>query len=77
MSEHNVVDAIWFNAIGIVRVRPGTGEDKFYIGGAEGINEEDDVQRIAAWGTPIHFETLASFFARPIKAARAKAKGEE
>lgn len=66
MREYNVVDAIWFNAIGIVRVRPEVGEDKFYIGEAEGVDEEDDVQRIAAWGTPVHSEMFESFFNRAL-----------
>ena len=68
MSEYNVVDVIWFTnlGVGIVRVRPEVGEDKFYIGQAEGVDEEDDVQWIASWGTPIYPEVLAEFFARPI-----------
>lgn len=66
MSEYNVVDAIWFNAIGIVRVRPEVGDDKFYIGEAEGVDEEDDVQRIATWGTPVRPEDFKEFFTRQL-----------
>lgn len=65
MSEYNVVDALWFNKLGIVRVRPEVGEDKFYIGPCDyGASEEWDSQNIAAWGTPVHPEVLETFFSR-------------
>ena len=64
MSEYNVVDAIWFNNVGIVRVRPEVGEDKFYMGHGAGLDEEEDKRYIAAWGTPVHPEVLETFFSR-------------
>lgn len=69
MREYNVVDAIWFNNVGIVRVRPEVGEDKFYMGHGACFDEEEDKQYIAAWGTPVHPEVMAEFFARPINRA--------
>jgi hypothetical protein len=33
---YNVVSAVWFGTIGIVRVRPEHGADKFYIGSGLG-----------------------------------------
>ena len=69
MREYNVVDSIWFNEIGIVRVRPEVGEDKFYIGPCKGGTEEEDTRYIATWGTPVYPEVLKDFFARPINRA--------
>ena len=68
MREYNVVDVIWFNEIGIVRVRPEVGEDKFYMGPCEipSVSEEHDRQNIAAWGTPVNPEVLKYFFAREL-----------
>jgi len=66
MREYNVVDAIWFNNVGIVRVRPEVGEDKFYMGHGAGFDEDEDSRYIATWGTPVHSEMFESFFNRAL-----------
>lgn len=63
MEKYNVVDAIWYGNIGIVRVRPAVGDDKFYIGLGKGISEEDDKQYIAAWGKPFYPQMIERFCA--------------
>lgn len=61
--EYNVVDSTWFGTIGIVRVRPEFGEDKFYIGQGAGFSQEEDEQSIARSGMP-YYPTAMEFFAR-------------
>ena len=60
---YNVVDSVWFGKIGIVRVQPEYGEDKFYIREASGIDKLEDEQYIAAYGYPFYPERLKGFFA--------------
>lgn len=62
MEKYNVIDSVWFGVIGIVRVRPEYGPDKFYIGTGHGYNKEQDEQHIAEWGLPYYPEHLESFF---------------
>jgi hypothetical protein len=62
MKEYNVVDSVWYDTIGIVRVRPEYGDDKFYIGSGHGHNKEVDEQHIAEWGLPYYPQALTSFF---------------
>jgi len=47
------IDAIWFcgsTNVGIVRVYQD-GRFMYYIGGCAGLNEDDDKQYIADWGS--------------------------
>lgn len=60
-KEYNVVDAIWFNTIGIVKVDTGYGL-KWYIGNTSGENEEYDKQYIAKYGTPVYPGVIKEFF---------------
>ena len=59
---YNVVSAVWFGTIGIVRVRPAHGDDKFYIGSGLGHAVKKDEQHIAEWGMPFYPKTLKNFF---------------
>jgi len=59
---YNVVSAVWFGTIGIVRVRPDYGDDKFYIGSGWGHDVKKDEQNIAEWGVPFYPTILENFF---------------
>lgn len=69
---YNVVSAVWFGTIGIVRVRPDYsdghsqnrdyGDDKFYIGSGHGHDAKKDEQHIAEWGMPFYPKNLKNFF---------------
>lgn len=61
MGDYNVIDSIWYGVIGIVRVRPAHGPDKFYIGSGHGHNKEQDEQHIAEWGLPYYPEVVSEF----------------
>jgi hypothetical protein len=60
-EEYNVIDAIWFNNIGIVKVDTGYGL-KWYIGNGSGENAEYDKQYIAKYGIPVYPGVLKQFF---------------
>lgn len=60
-EKYNVVDAIWFNTIGIVKIDTGYGF-KWYIGDASGEDEEYDMQYIAKYGIPVYPGALKEFF---------------
>lgn len=48
-----ILDARWFNGrscVGVVRVEDPYDGIKYYIGTAEGFEEEIDMEYIAAWG---------------------------
>jgi hypothetical protein len=62
MQDYNVVDSVWYDTIGIVRVRPEYGDDKFYIGNGFGVNKYLDEQDIARNGMPYYPQALTSFF---------------
>lgn len=62
MEHYNVINSVWFGTIGIVRVRPEHGRDKFYIGTGHGHDQKADEQHIAEWGLPYHPENLETFF---------------
>lgn len=66
MTKYNVIDSVWFGTIGIVRVRPDFGEDKFYIGQGLGLNKEYDEQAIAEQGMPYYPKMLEHFFTRDV-----------
>lgn len=46
-----VLDAIWFNKVGIVRVEDEYDGIKYYVKDVDGLNEEDDMWNIAYWGS--------------------------
>lgn len=62
MGDYNVIDSVWFGNIGIVRVRPEYGDDKFYIGIGAGDSQQTDEQAIAEWGMPYYPQALERFF---------------
>lgn len=62
MEDYNVIDSVWHGNIGIVRVRPEYGDDKFYIGIGAGHDKQTDEQHIAEWGMPYYPQALESFF---------------
>jgi hypothetical protein len=62
--KYNVIDSVWFNTIGIVRVRPDFGQDKFYIGQGLGLDQKADEQHIARCGMPYRPDLLDVFFSQ-------------
>ena len=46
-----ILDAIWFNKVGIVRVEDEYEGIKYYIKEVDGLNEEDDIWKVADWGS--------------------------
>jgi hypothetical protein len=60
----NILDAIRFNNIGIVKVKPSHGEVKYCIGTGFGNDEEEDANYIAMHGHPFilpdNFKTNAT-----------------
>ena len=57
-----IKDVLWFTSldktIGIVKNENG----KCYIGVAKGINEQDDINTIANFGSPVTKDVLLRFF---------------
>lgn len=57
-----ILDSIWFNDIGIVKVLTVNQEIKFYIGKTKlGNNQEQDEQHIAEWGMTVPPKLLFEF----------------
>lgn len=56
MNNYNIVQSYWFSSlhccIGIVEIENSIGEHKFYIGPANGHNQQSDEEFIAAFGAP-------------------------
>lgn len=53
----------WFTpgqgpCIGVVSVVNDVGERRLYIGTGDGLSEEADARKIAAWGTRVHKDML-------------------
>ena len=46
-----ILDARWFNSIGIVRVEDKYEGIQYFIGYADGADEDADKQHIADWGS--------------------------
>lgn len=46
-----ILDAIWFNKVGIVRVEDEYEGIKYYIKEVDGLNEEEDMWKVADWGS--------------------------
>jgi hypothetical protein len=61
MGDYNVINSIWFGNIGIVRIRPLYGDDKFYIGTGDGYSQENDEQDIARSGMPYYPGVMEKF----------------
>jgi len=61
-NEYTVVDSFWFGYIGIVKVKYGNGEYKFYIGQGTGNHQQEDEQLIARTGAPVSPQALGMFF---------------
>ncbi len=63
-NKYNVVDSIWFNEVGIVKVLDDVGDAKYYIGKTSPTNatQEEDEQFIAAWGSEISIYIVKHFF---------------
>jgi len=63
MSEkYKVVESIWFNRIGIVKIETMYFGFKYYIGVGEGVNQDEDEQKIARNGMPVYKESINQFF---------------
>lgn len=63
MSEkYEVVKSIWFNHIGIVKVKTNYFGYKYYIGQGAGLDEEEDEQKIARNGMPVSKLMIDEFF---------------
>lgn len=46
-----ILDVIWFNKVGIVRVEDEYEGIKYYIKDVDGLNEEDDTWKVVDWGS--------------------------
>lgn len=46
-----ILDVMWFNKVGIVRVEDEYDGIKYYIRDVEGLNEEADKWKVAEWGS--------------------------
>lgn len=59
---YNVIDSVWFDKIGIVKVQTKYNGIKYYIGKGRGLDESEDEQFIAKLGMPVSKIVLKSFF---------------
>lgn len=46
-----ILDAMWFNKVGIVQVEDEYDGIKYYIKEVDGLNEEEDTWKVAEWGS--------------------------
>lgn len=46
-----ILDVMWFNKVGIVRVEDEYEGIKYYIKDVHGLSEELDKQSVASWGS--------------------------
>ena len=60
--KYDVQKSIWFNKIGIVKVKTKFNGNKYYIGTGGGLNQNIDEQHIAKLGMPVHPEIMVEFF---------------
>lgn len=74
-----ILDVIWFsgkNTIGIVVCENKIGERKFYIGVGDGLNAEQDSEKIKNWGSKVNPQFIKNFFERynpsPLKPEKPK-----
>jgi hypothetical protein len=61
-EKYKVVESIWFNHIGIVKVQTQSDVFKYYIGECVGLDQEEDEQKIARNGIPVHKSIINEFF---------------
>ena len=61
-EKYNVENSIWFNRIGIVKVKTDYFGYKFYIGQGAGLDQEEDEQKIAKNGMPVNKTIINEFF---------------
>ena len=60
-----VLDVAWFSGrdcIGIIACENEVRERKFYIGVGDGIDKEQDIEKIKNWGSKIDPEYVKHFF---------------
>jgi hypothetical protein len=66
-AEVNIIESVWFTLktgpgiIGIVKIDDGYNV-KWYMGTASGLDEKQDEQQIAKFGTPVYPSMLKQFF---------------
>lgn len=60
-EKYEVVNSIWFNHIGIVKVKTQYFGYKFYIGQGAGLDQEEDEQKIARNGMPVNKSIINEF----------------
>ena len=61
-EKYNVEKSMWFNRIGIVKVKTDYFGYKYYIGQGVGLDQEEDEQKIARNGMPVHKSLINEFF---------------
>lgn len=61
-EKYNVKNSIWFNRIGIVKVKTDYFGYKYYIGQGAGLDQEEDEQKIAKNGMPVNKTMINEFF---------------
>ena len=62
METYKILGSLWFGGvIGIVRVQTEYDGIKYFIGQGNGINQEDDEQHIASYGSTASPEVIKSF----------------
>ena len=61
-DRYEVVNSIWFNHIGIVKVKTNYFGYKYYIGQGAGLDQDEDEQKIARNGMPVHKSLINEFF---------------
>ena len=61
-DKYEVVNSIWFNHIGIVKVKTNYFGFKYYIGAGIGLDQEEDEQKIARNGMPVSKSMINEFF---------------
>jgi hypothetical protein len=60
-QKFKVVDSIWFNQIGIVKVETEHYGNKYYIGEGVGLDRQEDEQKIARNGMPVYKSIINEF----------------
>ena len=55
-----ILNIEWFNNVGIITNRRWVSKSKTYIGLCDGIDEQEDIQSILAYGKKIYPAKLAS-----------------
>ena len=61
-EKYQVVNSIWFNHIGMVKVKTTFFGYKYYIGVGVGLDQEEDEQKIAKNGMPVNKSMINEFF---------------